>query len=95
VVEFENPELAQMAIKDLNESQLMGRTMYLREDREQELKSRNSSQPSSSNSKQLFVGNLAYSVSWQDLKDMFREAGILFYSKNIRTGRSRRYNGDS
>ncbi|KAJ1561921.1 hypothetical protein HK096_002828, partial [Nowakowskiella sp. JEL0078] len=35
--------------------------------------------------KQLFVGNLPFSVQWQDLKDLFREAGwFVFFWKIIR-----------
>jgi len=34
-----------------------------------------SSEPQESRGRQIFVGNLPYSTSWQDLKDAFRECG--------------------
>jgi len=44
-------------------------------------------------SNSVFVGNLAWSVSWQDLKDHMREAGDVQYSKVItdHNGRSKGY----
>ncbi|KAK1746733.1 hypothetical protein QTG54_002077 [Skeletonema marinoi] len=42
-------------------------------------------------SNRVYVGNLAWSVSWQDLKDHMRDAGDVQYSKVLtdRDGRSK------
>lgn len=41
--------------------------------------------------KRIYVGNLSYRTSWQDLKDLFREAGEVVYADVMRgeDGRSR------
>lgn len=35
--------------------------------------------------KRIFVGNLAWKTSWQDLKDLFRSVGNVVYS-NVMVG---------
>ncbi|KAI1303908.1 hypothetical protein EDD11_005274 [Mortierella claussenii] len=86
VVEFQNAEDAKEAIRRLNDVVLMGRPVFVREDRESESRigfsggrgagtqqvTRNHD---SSNTRQVYVGNLPYSVDWKDLKDLFRRAG--------------------
>merc|ERR1711920_980985 len=42
-------------------------------------------------SRRVYVGNLAYETTWQDLKDFFRQAGNVIYSnvmKSQQDGRS-------
>ncbi|KAF9301453.1 hypothetical protein BGZ74_006707 [Mortierella antarctica] len=84
VVEYQNPEDAQAAIRKLNDVVLMGRPVFVREDRESDTRIGFSGgrgggserrESSSSGSRQIFIGNLPYSVNWKDLKDMFRRVG--------------------
>ncbi|KAJ3288061.1 hypothetical protein HK104_008346 [Borealophlyctis nickersoniae] len=80
VVEFGTPEEAQRAIRELSDTPLMGRPVFIREDREQEAKfgqgpGRLTSRPTDSVGRTIYVGNLPYIVAWQDLKDLFRQAG--------------------
>ena len=85
IVEFEKPQEAKRAITELNERSLLGRPVFIREDREKEFKksaryeSRHDDQPLES--AQLFVGNLPYLIAWQDLKDLFREIGKFLFSR--------------
>lgn len=65
VVVYQHPKEAARAIRELQDSELNGRPMYLREDRGKNEKL----------GSQLFVGNLSFDTSWQDLKDHFREIG--------------------
>lgn len=73
IVIYQHPKDAQRAIRQLTDSPLDGRNIFVREDRGQ----MNSSSGSSPSSKGLsvFVGNLAYETRWQDLKDHMRQAG--------------------
>ncbi|KAI8893860.1 hypothetical protein BC833DRAFT_606995 [Globomyces pollinis-pini] len=80
IVEFETVEEAQKAIEELSETELMGRTIFVREDRESHPKPAATDRPvrtqnRPANGHSVFVGNLPFSVSWQDLKDLFRECG--------------------
>ncbi|KAJ3120225.1 hypothetical protein HK098_004774 [Nowakowskiella sp. JEL0407] len=103
IIEYRTPEDAQRAIKELSGALLMGRPVFLREDREYSVRpsggppfrsryadrdrdrgySGSSYRDSGSNyrpteeiaGRQIFVGNLPYTVAWQDLKDTFRSAG--------------------
>ncbi|KAF9311743.1 hypothetical protein BG003_007060 [Podila horticola] len=84
VVEYQNPEDAQTAIRKLNDVVLMGRPVFVREDRESDTRigfsggrggASDRRESASSGSRQVFVGNLPYSVNWKDLKDMFRRVG--------------------
>jgi len=72
IVEYENKEDAARAISELTDTNLDGRKIFVREDRENTSKAKPSS---GGNPCQVFVGNLPYSTSWQDLKDLFRSAG--------------------
>ncbi|KAG0205745.1 hypothetical protein BGX28_002712 [Mortierella sp. GBA30] len=90
VVEYQNADDARAAIRKLNDVVLMGRPVFVREDRESEARigfsggrggagpapsSRRDAGPSNGSTRQVFVGNLPYSVDWKDLKDLFRKAG--------------------
>ena len=62
IVEYASSGDAQRAIRDLNESTLDGRTIFLREDRESGGGDREGSGCT------VFVGNLSWDAKWQDLK---------------------------
>ena len=87
IVEFQTPEAAENAIKQLNDSMLDGRTIFVRADRE-EGKPRSSRYDgegggggyggrgrSSDRGRKIVVWNLPYHIRWQDLKDLFRDYG--------------------
>ncbi|GAB4821700.1 hypothetical protein N2152v2_008746 [Parachlorella kessleri] len=105
IVEFEAPEEAAVAIQTLNHTQLDGRQIFVREDREdsdlkqvQDNESLNSmrssdrvhkrNRPVSAGSgggpvtigRRVWVGNLSYATTWQDLKDHFRQAGNVIHA---------------
>ncbi|KAJ7635044.1 RNA-binding domain-containing protein [Roridomyces roridus] len=104
IVEFGSQEDAQRAMRELSEQALLGRPVFIREDRETEsrfgaspvpgkigaamvgqgLHAAPPPRPPSHNhfgggggspGNQLYVGNLPYQAGWQDLKDLFRQAG--------------------
>ncbi|KAG0300791.1 hypothetical protein BGZ98_008898 [Dissophora globulifera] len=89
VVEYQNADDAREAIRKLNDVVLMGRAVFVREDRESEARigvsggrgaapshSRDSGNlGASSGTRQVYVANLPFSVSWKDMKDLFRRAG--------------------
>mmetsp|Transcript_21873 Transcript_21873/g.45162 ORF Transcript_21873/g.45162 Transcript_21873/m.45162 type:complete len:114 (-) Transcript_21873:176-517(-) len=62
IVEYASSSDAQRAIRDLNETTLDGRTIFLREDRESGGGDRGGSGCT------VFVGNLSWDAKWQDLK---------------------------
>ncbi|KGY15177.1 hypothetical protein PABG_11961 [Paracoccidioides brasiliensis Pb03] len=93
IVEYATREQAQNAVATLSNQNLMGRLVYVREDREAE--PRFTGAPSrgdfggpgrggygggygsgsgAGGSRQIYVSNLPFSVGWQDLKDLFRQA---------------------
>lgn len=88
VVEFATAEGAQKAIASLNETELHGRQIFVREDREaprsrgHNTSSRFSSGETSQN-RRVYVGNLSWDVAWQDLKDHMREAGEVLHAEVI------------
>lgn len=92
VVEFESSEEAKAAIDTLNDSELKGRMVFVREDRETGrggggggghragggFRGRGGGGGGGGGdgtSTSVYVGNLAYETSWQDLKDHMRQAG--------------------
>ncbi|CAL1149271.1 unnamed protein product [Cladocopium goreaui] len=79
LVEFATPAAAQRAISDLTGTVIQGRQIFVREDRENE-----NSLHISSMGRRVFVGNLAYSVSWQDLKDHMRQCGEVLHCDIMR-----------
>ncbi|KAA8649810.1 RNP domain protein [Aspergillus tanneri] len=90
IVEYATREQAQNAVNTLSNQNLMGRLVYVREDREPE--PRFTGGPSRGDfggagrggfgggygggggGRQLYVANLPFNVGWQDLKDLFRQA---------------------
>jgi RNA recognition motif-containing protein len=82
IVEYSTEDEAQVAISTLTHSELNGRTIFVREDRE--TSSGGGGAPSSSSPRasvrstqnsSVYVWNLSYETSWQDLKDHMRKAG--------------------
>ena len=73
IVEFSTSEEAQEAIKTLTDTELKGRMIFVREDREISsggggFGGRGGGGGGSGCS--VYVGNLSYETSWQDLKDV-------------------------
>ncbi|KFL60487.1 uncharacterized protein TERG_08678 [Trichophyton rubrum CBS 118892] len=93
IVEYATREQAQQAVATLSNQNLMGRLVYVREDREAEPRFTGPPQrgdfgggrggfggPGSGpggGGRQIYVANLPYNVGWQDLKDLFRQASNL------------------
>ena len=79
IVEFETAEEAKEACDNLSDTELKGRMIFVREDRE--TSSGGGGAPAHGGSRgggggtSVYVGNLAYETSWQDLKDHMRQAG--------------------
>jgi len=69
VVEFSSPEDATEAIEKMQDYELNGRTLSVREFHENEA------------GRKVFVGNLNWRTSWQDLKDKFRDVGEVAFVK--------------
>jgi len=112
IVEFEMQREAAAAIKELHDSELDGRLITVREDREDHdvkgvparradrrpaaipgrdggsARSGKRKQSSSSScgeirvhvARRIYVGNLSYTTSWQDLKDCFRTFGSVVHA---------------
>ncbi|EEP80638.1 conserved hypothetical protein [Uncinocarpus reesii 1704] len=88
IVEYATREQAQNAVSTLSNQNLMGRLVYVREDREAEPRFTGpphrdaagagrggfSGGYNSLGSRQIYVSNLPFNVGWQDLKDLFRQA---------------------
>jgi len=71
VVEFSNPDDAQEAIEKMHDYEYNGRNLSVREFEEEE----------NDGGRKVFVGNLNFQSSWQDLKDTFREVGEVSFVK--------------
>ncbi|WVR07945.1 hypothetical protein IAU60_004988 [Kwoniella sp. DSM 27419] len=93
IVEFATQEDAQRAKADLSDKAFMGRSVFIREDREEtarfgappipgkigmamgEARTFLGNAAPAIPNKNVFVGNLPLQASWQDLKDLMRQAG--------------------
>ncbi|CAM9735374.1 unnamed protein product [Laminaria digitata] len=80
IVEYEKADEAHAAIRDLHDSDLMGRMMFVREDREEGSAASKSMGPMGqrhpgAEGKQVYVGNLSWDTEWQALKDHFKPIG--------------------
>jgi RNA recognition motif-containing protein len=73
ICEYSTPEEAQKACAELTNTELKDRTIFVREDRES--KSGGFQQSGTRGGTSVYVGNLSYESSWQDLKDHMRQAG--------------------
>jgi len=92
IVEFAHPDGARKAVLMLNDTELMGRQIFVREDREDATAPTTppvDAAPSSHHeahiphgqSRRVYVGNLSWDVAWQDLKDHMRDAGEVLYAQ--------------
>ncbi|CAO3674193.1 unnamed protein product [Umbelopsis vinacea] len=89
VVEYRYPDDAQRAIRTLHNTHFMGRPVLVREDREEPGKDPRQA----GDGCQLFIGNLPYSASWQDMKDLFRKAGRVTHTDVLQDSGTRRSRG--
>jgi len=111
LVQFESADDVSKAILTLNDTELMGRPIFVREDREDHAnngnngekkythRSNNHTQNSNSGddaaaaaeikSRRVYVGNLSWDVTWQDLKDHMREAGEVSFAEVMMEGQGR------
>jgi len=99
IVEFETEDQAKEAKRKISEKSYMGRSVFIREDREETARfgappipgkvglatgeSRNFLGPNGApnpTNRNIFVGNLPIQASWQDLKDLMRQAGEVIRS---------------
>lgn len=97
IIEFHTAADAQQAVLTLNDTELRGRQIFVREDREEQRPAGGSFNASGRSSREhskgrrVYVGNLSWDVAWQDLKDHMREAGEVVHAEIIRdiNGRSK------
>ena len=78
IVEYASVEEAQKAVEELNNTELMDRQIFVREDREA---NSGGGGGGDSQGKRVYVGNLSWDVAWQDLKDFMRTAGEVQYAE--------------
>lgn len=74
IVHYETAESAQRAVETLNNTSLMGRKIFVREDREANREGSGSITPPGVNFT-VYVWNLPRHIAWQELKDFMRFAG--------------------
>ena len=99
VVTFATQEEARNAMATLNDSVLQGRKIFVREDRETEERQPPAtvhvSNDGNGKTKQghvhpgtrVYVGNLAWNVKWQDLKDHMKQVGSVVHADGtVRVG---------
>ena len=99
IVEFATVEGAKQAVMTLNDTELKGRQIFVREDREEQSSgSRNApssgtkfSSDDKAQSRRVYIGNLSWEVQWQDLKDHMSPAGKVVHAEVIceHNGRSK------
>lgn len=75
IVEFSTPEEAKEACTTMSDTELKGRMIFVREDRETSSGGGGNQQGGYKGGASVYVGNLSYETSWQDLKDHMRGAG--------------------
>jgi len=95
LVKYATPAEARRAIRELSDTDLGGRPIFVREDREEEQEAPRGGGPvrasasfapsprAGSSSCSVFVGNVPYSVTWQELKDHMRAAGDVVHADII------------
>lgn len=73
IVEYATAEAAQQAISTLTDTDLKGRMIFVREDRETSSGSAGGSQGPHADNCSVYVWNLSFDTSWQNLKDHMRK----------------------
>lgn len=96
IVVFATLAGAQKAVLTMNDTELDGRQIQVREDRVKEGPNHHRagshfSSGEKSQNRRVYVGNLSWDVAWQDLKDHCREAGEVVHAEVITeaSGRSK------
>jgi len=103
IVEYATVEEASAAVETLNNTDLMGRQIFVREDREERSAKSGGGGGGGGGGgsvggggggeggKSVYVGNLSYEVAWQDLKDHMRTVGDVVYAEvmTMHDGRSK------
>eukprot|EP00531_Pseudo-nitzschia_arenysensis_P007146 CAMPEP_0116130994 /NCGR_PEP_ID=MMETSP0329-20121206/8774_1 /TAXON_ID=697910 /ORGANISM="Pseudo-nitzschia arenysensis, Strain B593" /LENGTH=454 /DNA_ID=CAMNT_0003625405 /DNA_START=56 /DNA_END=1420 /DNA_ORIENTATION=- len=74
LITYQHPKEASRAIKELNETELEGRKIFVQPDTKVNDEGRRV-EPSTANG--VYVGNLPYECSWQALKDFFKTCGYI------------------
>mmetsp|Transcript_28761 Transcript_28761/g.41181 ORF Transcript_28761/g.41181 Transcript_28761/m.41181 type:complete len:364 (-) Transcript_28761:97-1188(-) len=77
IVEYSSSEKAQEAIALFHDTELKGRTIFVREDREASSQQHPPTQTTTTKTTTscVFVSNLPWQVGWQELKDYMRQTG--------------------
>ncbi|CAN0479250.1 unnamed protein product [Ectocarpus sp. 12 AP-2014] len=76
VVEYETPQEAHSAIRDLHDTELLGRLIFVREDREEgPTGSKRMGLHEGAEGRQVHVSNVSWETGWQSLKDHFKQCG--------------------
>jgi len=94
LVRYSTAGAAKKAIEDLTDTELDGRQIFVREDREAGSKKqggyKQSYQSNGGSGTTVFVGNLSWNVDWKELKDHMRAAGEVVHADVLmkRDGRS-------
>lgn len=83
ICEYSTPEEAEKACDELTNTELKDRTIFVRKDREST--SGGYHQSGTRGGTSVYVGNLSYETSWQDLKDHMRQAGNVDQANILKT----------
>eukprot|EP00752_Nemacystus_decipiens_P014208 g12637.t1 len=75
VVEYETPQEAHAAIRDLHDTDLMGRLIFVREDEGSAASKSTGQLYEGAEHRQVSVANLNWETGWQTLKDHFKQVG--------------------
>eukprot|EP00954_Amorphochlora_amoebiformis_P014033 1100171-Amorphochlora_amoeboformis.AAC.1 len=104
LVRFATAEAAEKAIKELTNTALMGRQIFVREDREAGKQKTSYNKRTTSNTQSqstsggtskpgqvsVFVGNIPWHTGWETIKDLFGKYGVQHVDVGeLRNGRSR------
>jgi len=92
VVEYAFSADVALAIQKLTDSELDGRKIFVREDREEKAQQQPQQHPGPkpvAEGVSLYVGNLAYSMTWGELKDLFADYGVIRADIPSQAGKSR------
>jgi len=85
IVEFSTVEGARRALSTMSDTELLDRKIFVREDREATggapLPHPSGGGATASQSRRVYVGNLSWEASWQDLKDHMRAAGEVLFAE--------------